>query len=403
VRTRDALRKTRTEASAHAPGRRWAAQDAAVHGTPARAASDAASGGPAGGVAYTPSMRDAAMDDWIRRLPKAELHLHVEGTLEPEHLLQLAAHHRVQPRFATLEALRAAYDFRDLQSFLDLYYEGAAVLRSADDFRALTWAYLERAAADGVRRAEIFFDPQTHTERGIALETVLSGITSALDRSGELGISSGLILCFLRHLSADDALATLDAALPHRAHLLGLGLDSSELGHPPSKFTAVFERGRREGLHVVAHAGEEGPPEYIWQALDLLGAERIDHGVRAIEDDALMDRLAADQIPLTMCPLSNLRLRVVKTLADHPLREMLHAGVKVTLHSDDPAYFGGYVAENYAAAAEALDLSRDELTELARNSLEASFAEPGEKRRMIAELEAAAPLASPLAAAAGGD
>jgi adenine deaminase len=361
-------------------------------------------------VSYTARMRDAALDDtglddatqsrsalddgaldaWIRRLPKAELHVHIEGTLEPEHLLELAARHRVPLRFRTLAELRGAYDFRDLQSFLDLYYEGSAVLRSAEDFHALTWAYLERAAADGVRRAEIFCDPQTHTQRGISLETVLSGITSALARSAELGMSSGLILCFLRHLSADDALATLDAALPHRAHLLGLGLDSSEVGHPPAKFTEVFARGRREGLRVVAHAGEEGPPEYIWQALDLLGAERIDHGVRAIEDDALMARLVADQIPLTMCPLSNLRLRVVETLADHPLREMLHAGVKVTVHSDDPAYFGGYVADSYSAAAAALKLTGEEITALARNSLDATFAEPGEKRRLLAELEAVA-------------
>ena len=318
------------------------------------------------------------MDAFIRSLPKAELHLHIEGTLEPELLFEMAVRNGVETRFRGVEELRAAYEFSDLQSFLDIYYEGANVLRTEQDFHDLTWAYLERAAADGVRRAEIFFDPQTHTERGVSIETVMDGIGSALDRSSELGVSSGLILCFLRHLSGTEAMSTLEAALPFKDRLIGVGLDSSEVGNPPEKFTDVFALARAEGLHAVAHAGEEGPPDYIWKALELLGAERIDHGFRATEDALLMTRLAADQIPLTMCPLSNLKLQVVENMSDHPLRRMLHAGVKVTINSDDPAYFGGYVGANYDAAVRSLGLEREEVEAIARNSLTGSFMDKAE-------------------------
>jgi len=321
----------------------------------------------------TADRQNPAATDLVRRLPKAELHLHIEGTLEPEMLFELARRNGIETRFSSVAELRAAYDFTDLQSFLDIYYEGANVLRTEEDFHDLTWAYLERAAADGVRRAEIFFDPQTHTARGIPMETVIRGIGSALDRSHELGISSGAIMCFLRHLSGEAAVATLEAALPWRDRLLGVGLDSSEVGHPPTKFVDAYDLARSEGLHLVAHAGEEGPPEYVWQALDVLGAERIDHGVRSMEDDRLVSRLVADQIPLTVCPLSNLRLKVVDDLADHPLPQMLDAGLLVTINSDDPSYFGGYVGENYDAVRRALGLETPQLVELARNSLVASF------------------------------
>ncbi len=321
----------------------------------------------------TADRQHPAPTDLIRRLPKAELHLHIEGTLEPEMLFDLAQRNGIETRFSSVSELRAAYDFTDLQSFLDIYYEGANVLRTEEDFHDLTWAYLERAAADGVRRAEIFFDPQTHTSRGISMETVISGIGSALDRSHELDISSGLILCFLRHLSGEAAVATLEAALPWRDRLLGVGLDSSEVGHPATKFAEAYDLARSVGLHLVAHAGEEGPPEYVWQALDVLGVERIDHGVRSMEDPALVERLVADRIPLTVCPLSNLKLKVVDDLTDHPLKLMLDAGLKVSINSDDPAYFGGYVGMNYAAIAEALELSEDDLRHLAANSLDSAF------------------------------
>ncbi len=311
--------------------------------------------------------------EFVRRLPKAELHLHIEGTLEPEMLFRFAARNGVETRFTSVDELRAAYEFDDLQSFLDIYYQGAAVLRTEEDFHDLTWAYLERAAADGVRRAEIFFDPQTHTDRGISMETVILGISSAIERGSELGVSTGLILCFLRHLSGEDALHTLEAALPHRSKLLGVGLDSSEVGHPATKFVAAYDLARSEGLHLVAHAGEEGPPEYVWQALDVLGVERVDHGVRAMEDAALVARLVAERTPLTVCPLSNLRLRVVDDMAEHPLPRMLEAGLVVTVNSDDPAYFGGYIGANFGAMIESCELSRDELVTLARNSIEAAF------------------------------
>jgi adenine deaminase len=314
------------------------------------------------------------MHDFITALPKAELHLHVEGTLEPELMFALARRNGIALPHASVDALRAAYDFRDLQSFLDLYYQGAGVLQTRQDFYDMTAAYFRKAASQNVRHAEIFFDPQTHTHRGIAFETVIGGIHDAqTDALRELGVTSKLILCFLRHLDEDDAMRTLDEALPYRDRLVAVGLDSSERGHPPSKFARVFAKAREAGLQAVAHAGEEGPPEYVWEALDVLHVRRIDHGVRCLEDPKLVDRLVAEQIPLTVCPLSNIRLRVFDTMRDHPLREMLARGLKVTINSDDPAYFGGYVNDNYIAAADALGLTREELEQLSRNSFEASF------------------------------
>lgn len=326
---------------------------------------------------------------FIERLPKAELHVHIEGTLEPELLFALAERNGIALPYASVEALRAAYSFNNLQEFLDLYYQGAQVLIARQDFYDLTMAYLKRAHADCVLHTEIFFDPQTHTERGIAFGTVLEGITAALsDAERDLGITSQLILCFLRHLSEEDAFATYDMALPYRDRITGFGLDSSEKGHPPSKFERIFARVRADGFKVVAHAGEEGPPEYVRDALDLLKVDRIDHGNRALEDAGLVERLAREAMPLTVCPLSNLSLAVVKDLADHPLRQMLDAGLVATLNSDDPAYFGGYVNQNFRQTQSALNLSRDDLAQLARNSLTASFASPERKAELIAELDA---------------
>ena len=310
----------------------------------------------------------------IAALPKAELHLHIEGTLEPELMFELARRNRVALRYASVDALRRAYEFTDLQSFLDIYYQGASVLQTRQDFHDMALAYFRKAASQNVRHAEIFFDPQTHTHRGIAFETVISGIRDAQQvAERELSLTSKLILCFLRHLSEDDAMKTLDEALPFRDSFVAVGLDSSELGHPPSKFQRVFARARDAGLLAVAHAGEEGPPEYIWEALDLLGVRRIDHGVRCLEDPKLVVRLAADQIPLTVCPLSNVKLRVFDTMRDHNLRKLLDRGLKVTINSDDPAYFGGYINENYSAVANALVLTEAELAGIAKNSFEASF------------------------------
>ncbi|QDT29007.1 adenosine deaminase [Gimesia panareensis] len=329
------------------------------------------------------------MDDLIATLPKAELHLHIEGTLEPELAFQLADKNGISLPFASVDAMRAAYDFQDLQSFLDLYYASISVVCTEEDFHELTLAYLKKAASQNVRHTEIFFDPQSHLPREIPFETMLSGITSALKRGEtELGISSRLILCFLRHLSAESAQETLQLALPFRDQIIGVGLDSSELGHPPSKFVNVFEEARRHGFRVVCHAGEEGPPEYITEALDLLHAERIDHGVRCMEDPALVERLAAEQIPLTVCPLSNVRLCVFKEMSEHPLKRMLEAGLLVTVNSDDPPYFGGYVNENFTAVQQALNLSRSELIQLARNSFTASFLSEPEKQKLLAELPA---------------
>jgi adenine deaminase len=329
---------------------------------------------------------------FVVSLPKAELHLHIEGTLEPELMFELAARHGVSLPWPDVAALRGAYDFDNLQSFLDIYYAGADVLRTERDFHDLAWAYLMRAAADGVRHAEIFFDPQTHTARGIAFETVLDGLESAMQRGErELGISYRLILCMLRHLSEAEAFDTLAQAKPHASRIHGIGLDSSERGHPPSKFERVFAAARALGWHAVAHAGEEGPPAYVTEALDLLRAERIDHGVAAEQDPALMARLRREQVPLTVCPLSNLKLKVFGSMSEHNLKRLLDAGLCVTINSDDPAYFGGYVAENYLQAARALDLSRAELAQLAANSIRASFLAAREQQALLAALERVAP------------
>ena len=322
--------------------------------------------------------------------PKAELHLHIEGSLEPELAFALARRNGIALPYADIDALRAAYDFSDLQSFLDLYYACADVLRTEEDFRDLMLAYLARAAADGVVQAEIFFDPQTHLARGVPFTTMFEGLASgAAQAKVQSGISTKLILCFLRHLSEEDAFATLEAALPFMDRIAGLGLDSSEKGHPPAKFERVFARCRDLGKPVVAHAGEEGPPAYIWEALDLLKVSRIDHGVRASEDAALMARLAAEGMPLTVCPLSNVRLRVFDTMKDHTLPALLAAGLKVTINSDDPAYFGGYLGENIRAVQAAFGFDIDTWYRLLRNSLEASFASEAEKAGWIAKLDEA--------------
>jgi adenosine deaminase len=321
---------------------------------------------------------------FARDLPKAELHLHIEGTLEPELMFALGRRNGIQLPYASVDEVRRAYVFTDLQSFLDIYYAGCCVLLTEQDFYDLTWAYLQRAAAQGVRHAEIFFDPQTHTKRGVPFETMVTGIRRALqDGRARLDITSGLILCFLRHLSGEAAMETLNEALPYREWILAVGLDSSELGHPPGKFKEVYDRAREAGLLAVAHAGEEGPPSYIWEALEILKARRIDHGVRCVEDDRLVGRLADEQIPLTVCPLSNVKLRVFPTLEQHNLKRLLDRGLLVTVNSDDPAYFGGYVADNYEATAAALRLSRADVVTLARNSFIASFLPETEKRRHL--------------------
>jgi adenosine deaminase len=323
-----------------------------------------------------------------RRIPKAELHIHIEGSLEPELIFALAQRNGVALAYPTVDSLRAAYAFTDLQSFLDIYYAGASVLLHEADFFDMAWAYFQRAHADNVIHAELFFDPQTHTARGVDMGTVVRGLRRACDEAQtQLGISSQLIMCFLRHLSEDDAFATLEAALPYREHLVGVGLDSSEVGHPPEKFTRVFARCRELGLRIVAHAGEEGPPDYIWQALDVLKAERIDHGVRCLEDPALVARLAAERVPLTVCPLSNLKLCVVNDLADHPMKRLLDAGLCATVNSDDPAYFGGYMNANFVQTVQALGLTESEVIQLARNSFEASFVSPSDRSGLISKLE----------------
>ncbi len=325
----------------------------------------------------------------LAALPKAELHLHIEGTLEPELMFDLAQRNRVELPYPDVEAVRRAYVFDDLQSFLDLYYAGCSVLMGEQDFYDLTRTYLERAVAQGVRHAEIFFDPQTHTDRGIPFSTVLGGIAVALgDGERDLGITSRLIVCFLRHLSAEAAMATLETALSYRDAITAVGLDSSEVGHPPEKFRAVFDRARAEGFLAVAHAGEEGPPEYIWQALDLLGVRRIDHGVRCMEDERLIERLVAERVPLTVCPLSNVQLRVFPELRGHHLGRMLERGLCVSINSDDPAYFGGYVGDNYAATQAALGLTDDQMVEIARNSFRASFVDEDAQRRHLAAVDA---------------
>jgi adenosine deaminase len=319
-------------------------------------------------------MTDDVRERLIQRLPKAELHLHIEGTLEPELMFALAAKHGAKLPYRSVEEVRKAYAFHDLQSFLDLYYAGCDVLRDRRDFYALAASYFTRAHADRVVHAELFFDPQTHTARGIALEVVIGGLRDAMeDAHRRYGITSELILCFLRHLSEEDALLTLDAAMPFRSEFVGVGLDSGERGNPPAKFARVFAKARSLGLRAVAHAGEEGPAAYITEALDVLKVERIDHGVRCDEDPALVERLARDKIPLTVCPLSNLKLCVVEDLAQHNFARLLRKGVAVTINSDDPAYFGGYVADNYRAIARAVDLTPAEIVACAENAIRASF------------------------------
>jgi adenine deaminase len=320
-------------------------------------------------------------------LPKAELHMHIEGSLEPEMIFALAVRNGVPLQYPSVEALRQAYAFTDLQSFLDIYYAGASVLLKEQDFYDMAWAYLLKAKADGVVRAEMFFDPQTHTERGVGIGTVVRGLKRACaDAQAQLGVDAQLILCFLRHLSEDAAFQTLEEARPYLGDFIGVGLDSSELGHPPSKFERVFKAARDMGLRAVAHAGEEGPPEYIWQALELLKAERIDHGVQSVRDAKLMAELKARRIPLTVCPLSNIKLCVFKDLKDHNLRQLLDAGLVAQINSDDPAYFGGYLGENFAQCITALQLTEREVVMLAKNSIAASFMSPEIKREMLLNL-----------------
>jgi len=327
-------------------------------------------------------------DGLLAQLPKAELHIHIEGSLEPEMTFALAERHGMSLAYQSVGDLRAAYDFANLQAFLDLYYQGMSVLRSEQDFYDLTRAYLKRAAADGVTYAEIFFDPQAHTARAVDFDTVINGIHRACAEAAP-GMTAKIIMCILRHLDEADALRTLDQALTHKDKIIGVGLDSSELGHPPAKFKNVFARAGNEGFRLTAHAGEEGPADYIWQALDVLGVERIDHGNRAMDDAALLKRLAADRTALTLCPLSNQRLKNVPDLADHPVRAMLDAGLLVTVNSDDPSYFGGYVSDNYRALDAALDLTDAEATALARNGFAAGFMSDGERDAALAAFDAA--------------
>jgi adenosine deaminase len=327
------------------------------------------------------------MEEFIRRLPKAELHLHIEGTLEPQMMFDLAERNGYELPFPDVESVMAAYKFRNLQSFLDIYYRGAAVLQTPGDFHELAMAYFDRVAADGVRHAEIFFDPQTHTTRGVGFEVFMDGLRSAQSEAeSRHGISSGLIMCFLRHLGGDAAVATLREAEPHLEGVVAVGLDSSELGYPPELYVGAFDQARRLGLRTVAHAGEEGPPEYVLGALDTLGAERIDHGVRSMEDSELTKRLREQQIPLTVCPLSNVALQVVDRIVDHPLPSMLDAGLLVSVNSDDPAYFGGYVGENYVALAEDLALDIEVLAHLAANSIKSSFLDDRRKNDLLEEI-----------------
>ena len=335
-----------------------------------------------------PPIAPERLPDVLQRMPKAELHIHIEGSLEPEMIFALARRNGVSLPYANVEALRAAYAFTNLQSFLDIYYAGASVLLKEQDFYDMAWAYFEKAAADHVVHAELFFDPQTHTSRGVDMATVILGLSRACRDAGQkLGISAALILCFLRHLSEEDAFATLEQALPWREHFIGVGLDSSELGHPPEKFARIFKRCGELGLHRVAHAGEEGPPAYIYTALDVLQVERIDHGVQASRDRALMERLAAQGIALTVCPLSNIKLCVYPDLKSHSLGQLLEAGIAATVNSDDPAYFGGYVNQNFLQTFEALGLQGGHAYKLARNSLQASFATDTAKAAWIERLD----------------
>jgi adenosine deaminase len=328
------------------------------------------------------------LPDLLRRMPKAELHIHIEGSLEPEFIFALAQRNGVRLPYANVEALRSAYAFTNLQSFLDIYYAGASVLLTEQDFDDMARAYFVKAAQDHVLHAELFFDPQTHTARGVAMETVVNGLHRAcVDAKAELGVSGLLIMCFLRHLSEEDAFATLEQALPFRNHIVGIGLDSGEVGHPPEKFSRIFARCRQLGFRLVAHAGEEGPPAYVWTALDLLKVERIDHGVQSTHDAALMQRLAQDRIALTVCPLSNLKLCVFPDLASHTLGQLLSAGIAATVNSDDPAYFGGYMNDNFTQTFAALPLGATEAYRLARNSFEASFIESSVQQTFIDQLD----------------
>ena len=328
------------------------------------------------------------MIDLIRKLPKAELHLHIEGSLEPEMMFELASRNKIDLPYKSVEEVRNAYQFNDLQSFLDLYYNGADVLRKEEDFYDLTTAYIEKSASQNVRHVEIFFDPQTHTDRGIAFETVLNPIVKALnDGEKKHGITSELIMCFLRHLSADQAMATLEQALPYKDKIYGVGLDSSEKGHPPEKFKDVFEKAINEGFITVAHAGEEGPPQYIWDAIKLLNVQRIDHGVRANEDEKLVVYLKRSNMALTVCPLSNIKLCVFSRMEDHNIRDLLQSGLNVTINSDDPAYFGGYMNENYIEVYKAFNLTKEEIGQLAKNSFQASFLPVSQKQKYYNEID----------------
>jgi adenosine deaminase len=329
------------------------------------------------------------MKSFIAGLPKAELHVHIEGTFEPELMFQMAERNGIPLPYKNIAALRAAYDFNRLQDFLDIYYQGMDVLRTEQDFFDLTWSYLQKINLQSVRHIEIFFDPQAHVARGITFQTVLNGIHSALVKGQqEYDISFGLIMCFLRHLDETDAFTTLKMALSHKDKIIGVGLDSSEKGHPPSKFQKVFAKAREEGFRLVAHAGEEGPPEYVYEALDILKVDRIDHGNASMQDSALIKRLVAEQMALTVCPLSNTKLCVVDDMKHHPLPQMLEAGIKVTVNSDDPAYFGGYLNENYEAISDILGNDTELLAQLARNSFSASFLEASKRDELIAEVDA---------------
>jgi adenosine deaminase len=328
------------------------------------------------------------MDRFVRSLPKTELHVHIEGTLEPEMMFGLGKRNGFDLPFESVDRVAEAYDFTNLQSFLDIYYRGAAVLQTPSDFYDLMTAYLDRAVADGVRHAEIFFDPQTHTERGIGLEVVMGGFREAIaDARSRSGVTADLILCFLRHRSGEEAVATLIAAEPHLDGVIAVGLDSSEVGNPPELFSAAFSLARDLGLRAVAHAGEEGPPDYVTGALDTLGVERIDHGVRSLEDPHLVERLRSDQVPLTVCPLSNLATKIVQRLEDHPIAVMVEVGLLVSVNSDDPAYFGGYVGDNYLALERSLGWGPDDLAGLARNSITSSFLDDERKRELSAEID----------------
>ena len=333
-------------------------------------------------------MNHTQINNFIEGIPKAELHLHIEGTFEPELMFKIAQRNNIPIDYNSIDELKKAYNFNNLQEFLDMYYAAAKVLIHIQDFYDLTWAYLTKVHEQNLIHTEIFFDPQTHTDRGVSFNTVIQGIHSALEDGKEkLGISSKLIMCFLRHLDEAAAFETLNQALPYKNWITGVGLDSSEMGHPPSKFERVFSKAREEGFITVAHAGEDGPAEYVWEAINLLKVSRIDHGNQSLDDDQLIKHIAEKQIPLTVCPLSNLELKVVNDLKDHPLMKLMEAGLMVTINSDDPAYFGGYVNENYTCIASALNLSKKQITELAKNSIKSSFLPDGDKEKIIMQIE----------------